>query len=100
VKANENFILISGSFEAKRWRRFPKLEMGDYFYMSDTYYDAVIFKPKKDVYFLGFGFNNQYEKKDFKIKYKTNVGGAESQEYEVDVTQDMVVDNMFAVDFQ
>ena len=86
VKAGEHFILISGSFEAKKWKRFPKIEVHDYFYMSDNYPDAIAFRPKKNVYFLGFGFLNQYEKKDFKIKFKYNIDGVESSEYEVDIT--------------
>lgn len=72
IKQYENFILISGSFEAKKWKRFPRIEPGDYFYMSDTYYDAVIFKPKMDIYLLGFGSMNQYEKKEFKLFFKYN----------------------------
>lgn len=68
---------MSGGFEAKSWKRFKRVEPGDYFYMSDTYFDAVVFKPKKDVYFLGFGFLNQYEKKDFKLKFKYYVDGIE-----------------------
>ena len=55
VKSGDNFILIAGSLEAKMWKRFPRMETGDYFYMSETYYDAVMFKPKKNIYFLGFG---------------------------------------------
>lgn len=92
VKQGEQFILISGSFEAKRWKRFPKVEFNSYFYMSDSYYDAVMFKPKRDIYFLGFGFLNQYEKKEFKLKFKYNIEGIDSQEYEVDMTQDQLID--------
>ena len=69
--------------------------------MSETYYDAVIFKPKCDVYFLGFGLLNQYEKKDFKLKFKYNIEGVESPETEVDITQDQLqAENMFEIDFQ
>jgi hypothetical protein len=101
IKSGELFLLISGSFEGKRWKRFPKAETSDYFYMSETYYDAVIFKPKCDVYFLGFGLLNQYEKKDFKLKFKCNIEGVESPETEVDITQDQLqAENMFEIDFQ
>jgi hypothetical protein len=51
------------------------VEPGDYFYMSESYYDAVMFRPKKNIYFLGFGLLNQYEKKDFTLKFKYNVDG-------------------------
>ena len=100
VKTGDNFILISGSFLAKKWKRFGKIEQGDYFYMSETQWDAVVFKPKKDIYFLGFGFLNQYEKKDFKITFKYNVDGNDSPEMEFDICQDTAVDNMLEVDFQ
>jgi hypothetical protein len=56
IKSGENFFLVAGTLEAKMWKRFPRMETSDYFYMSDTYYDAVMFKPKKNIYFLGFGF--------------------------------------------
>jgi hypothetical protein len=54
--------------------------------MSETYFDAVMFKPKCDVYILGFGSVNQYEKKPFKLKFKYNVDGADSEEKEVEIT--------------
>ncbi len=75
MKSGENFVLLSGSFQAKKWSRFPRVEPGDYFYMSESYYDAVMFRPKKNIYFLGFGLLNQYEKKDFTLKFKYNVDG-------------------------
>ncbi len=49
VKQGDNFLLIGGSYEAKVWKRFPRVESGDYFYMSDTYYDAVAFRAQRDV---------------------------------------------------
>ena len=78
VKQGENFLLISGSLDVKLWKRFPRIEHGDYFYMSDSYWDAVAFKPTKDIYFLGFGVLNQYEKKDFTIKFKWFIDDVES----------------------
>ncbi len=86
IKSGENFILLSGGFEAIMWKRFAKTESSDYFYMSDSYYDAVAFKPKRDVHFLGFGFMNQYEKLDFKLKFKYNVDGNECPETELNIT--------------
>ena len=58
IKSGENFILISGTYQLKKWKRFARVEVSDYFYMSDGYFDAVAFKPKKNVHFLGFGFCN------------------------------------------
>ena len=69
--------------------------------MSNGYYDAVAFKPKADVYYLGFGFMNQYEKKDFKLKFKYNVDSVDSDEKELDITQDMLTpEGYFEIDFQ
>lgn len=56
-------MLLSGSFEAKKWKRFPSTETSDYFYMSNTQWDAVMVQPNSDIFFLGFGLMNQYEKK-------------------------------------
>ena len=86
VKFCENFILVCGGFEAIKFNRFGRLESGDYFYMSDTYFDAIAFRPKKDVYFLGFGFLNQYEKHAFKLKFKYFVGDVEYPETELDIS--------------
>lgn len=70
IKSGETLLLISGSFEAKVWKRFPNIEYGDYFYMNETYYDAVCFVPNTDIYFLGFGFTNHYEQQTFKIMFR------------------------------
>ena len=86
IKSGDQFMLISGSFEAKKWKRFPRVELTDYFYMSETCYDAVVFKPKMDIFFLGFGFLNQYEKKNFKLKFKYVNNGQDIPEFELDIT--------------
>ena len=59
VKSGDRFILINdGALDAKKWRRFKKVEDVDSFIISDTGYDAIAFKPKSDIYFLGFGVLN------------------------------------------
>eukprot|EP00347_Sterkiella_histriomuscorum_P020840 403336264 len=101
VQSGDNFLLICGGFEAIKWTRFGRLEFGDYFYMSDTYYDAIAFRPKQDMYFLGFGLFNQYEKHPFKLKFKFIAEGYESPEIEVDIQQDMLQeDKLFKIDLQ
>lgn len=101
VKSGDRFILISGgAIDAKKWRRFTKIEDDDYFSISDTSYDAIAFKPSSDVYFLGFGLLNSYEKLNFTLKFKYNVDGQESNEFVVDMTQEMLVeDKILEVDF-
>jgi hypothetical protein len=70
VKPDEYFFLVAGAFVAKRWKRFKRFVMTDYFYMSDTYWDGIKMKPKMDIYFLGFSLMNHYEKKNFTIIWK------------------------------
>ena len=86
ILSGESFLLLSGSFEPIKWKRFPSFESSDYFYMSSDYWDAVMFIPKHDIYFLGFGLMNQYEKKPFKIIFKYNIDGTDSEEYSADLT--------------
>jgi hypothetical protein len=50
-------FLIAGSLQPQKWKRFGRMVTTDYFYMSETYWDAIMFKPKMDIFFLGFGFN-------------------------------------------
>jgi len=69
IRYGENFILMCGKLETKIWKRFSQISYDDYFYMSNSYPDAVVFKPFKDIYFLGFGLLNHYEKSDFIIKF-------------------------------
>jgi hypothetical protein len=58
VLPQDPFLLLAGSLQAKKWQRFLRLEKSDYFYMSESYWDAVQFKPKIDIYFLGFAMMN------------------------------------------
>eukprot|EP00347_Sterkiella_histriomuscorum_P000151 403376975 len=101
VQSGDNFLLICGGFEPIKWTRFATMEFNSYFHMSDNYYEAVAFKPKQDVHFLGFGFFNQHEKQAFKFKFKYIIDGEESAEIEVDATQEMVQeDKILKIDFQ
>ena len=68
--------------------------------MSDSYWDAVMFQPKSDIFFLGFGVMNQYERKAFKVIFKYNIEGTDSQEYTVEISQDKLgEDKFFEIDF-
>jgi len=69
--------------------------------MSDNYWDAVMIQPKSDIYFLGFGMMNQYEKKPFKVIFKWNIEGRDSEEFEVNLFQENLgADKFFEIDFQ
>jgi hypothetical protein len=54
--------------EPKKWNRFKSYYLTDYFYLNLTSWDAVAFKPLRDVHFFGFGMFGSYDKKDVKIK--------------------------------
>jgi hypothetical protein len=51
-----------------RWVRFKSFYLTDYFYLNNTCWDAVAFKPLRDVYFFGFGMLGSYNQKDVKVK--------------------------------
>lgn len=61
--------------------------------MSTDYWDAIMFKPKMDIYLCGFGFTNHYHKKPFTVKFKFVIGTEESPETEIALTTDMAEDN-------
>jgi hypothetical protein len=46
--------------EPMKWVRFKSFYLTDYFYLNLTAWDAVAFKPLRDVYFLGFGMFGSY----------------------------------------
>ena len=51
--------------------------------MNVTYYDAVCFVPKTNVYFHGFGVMANYNGKDLTYKIKWSIDDETSEEYEV-----------------
>jgi len=46
--------------EPKKWIRFRSFYLTDYFYLNMSCWDAVAFKPLKDVFFFGFGILGSY----------------------------------------
>ncbi len=79
ILEGETFILMSGRPEPKVWRRFKYMQDNDYYYLSNTYFDAVGFKAKRDVIILGFTTFGHYDKSNYTLQYKTKKkGGSES----------------------
>lgn len=66
------------------WVRFPEFYYTDYFCMNPRYWDAVVFKPKRNVWFFGWGILANYNNKDMKIKFQWKIGEEQSEEYELD----------------
>ena len=60
--------------EPKEWIRFQDFYLTDYYYMSSSYWDAVVFIPKRDIWFFGFGLFSNYNNKDVGIKFQWNLG--------------------------
>jgi hypothetical protein len=46
--------------EPKIWVRFKTMSLGDYYYLEIGHWDAICFKPLKDVFFFGFGVLGSY----------------------------------------
>ena len=75
---NNQLFSLSYSLGAKldpiKWMRFKDWTTSDYYYMSCNYWDAVIFIPKRDIEFCGFGLWVNYHRKDIKLKVKWALG--------------------------
>lgn len=58
--------------EPTRWVRFKKLVKNDYMFMGTSYYDGIIFVPKVNITFFGFGLFASYRghNQTFHIRWK------------------------------
>ena len=52
--------------------------------MNTRYWDAVIFKPKRAVWFFGWGLFANYNNKDMKVKVQWKIDEEQSDEYELE----------------
>ena len=73
---------------AKKWDRFIKLRLQDYYYMSYNYWDAVCYVPQKAITFLGFGVLGHYNNNDCNHKVQWVIEDDASEEVEVDFKQE------------
>ena len=62
-----------------KWCRFLNAITTDYYYLSKSAFDAVIFVPKRNVMFHGFGIFANWGRKDMKYEIKWLI---DEQEYE------------------
>ena len=65
-----------------KWTRFPELVHSWYVYIYGTEWDAIIYIPKNDIVFCGFGANAHYEQKDLKLEFKWIHNDNESDVYQ------------------
>lgn len=79
------FVVKSEGFggEPIKWRRFKNYHTSDYFCLEVNYKDAVIFIPKRDVLFIGFGVFSSYYGKDLKIKLGWEIDGDRTDMFDV-----------------
>ena len=89
VLNNHKFAIATGNDQYKdpiKWIRFPDFYLTDYYYMNTVHYDAVVFVPKVDIVFFGYGIFANYNGADMKYKVQWQIGkeGEKSEEYEID----------------
>jgi hypothetical protein len=71
VKNNDKFSFVMGQECFKEpliWQRFERIYINDYYYMNSSYFDAVAFKPLRDIVFFGFGVFANYHNKNIHMK--------------------------------
>jgi hypothetical protein len=71
VQNNAKFALITaeGSFlKPTQWLRFSEFYYTDYFYMNTRYWDAVVFIPKRNIIFYGWGVFANFNGADVDLK--------------------------------
>jgi len=83
--SSSKFVAIVGKGESKivRWVRFPKMYLTDYYYMNTRYYDAVVFKPKMNIQFHGFGVFANYNNKDVIYTVQWSLNDDKSEEFQI-----------------
>mmetsp|Transcript_18089 Transcript_18089/g.30880 ORF Transcript_18089/g.30880 Transcript_18089/m.30880 type:complete len:198 (+) Transcript_18089:464-1057(+) len=81
-------LVSHSSSKCQQWVRFPEFYYTDYYYMNTRYYDAVVFIPKRTVYFFGFGIFANYNKANMELKVKWVIDSVESEEHEVNFDDD------------
>jgi hypothetical protein len=54
--------------------------------MSETVWDSIIFIPTVPIVLLGFGMNNHFHKKDFKLTFKYYIGEEIMEDHHADIT--------------
>jgi len=87
VKNNGKIAVVSAAgsgLQPIMWVRFPEFYYTDYFYMNTRYWDAVVFKPKRTIWFFGWGLFANYNGKDIKVKIQWKIDEEQSEEFEME----------------
>lgn len=66
-----------------RWVRFKKLVKNDYMFMGTSYYDGIVFIPKVNITFFGWGIFASYRGHDQTFNVRWKIDSEYSDKYEV-----------------
>jgi hypothetical protein len=78
-------IQASSCAEPIMWKRFSHIYYNDYYNLRVTpSFDAVCFKPKRNVYFHGFGLISHYHKSDMVYNICWAIDGEKSEVHKVE----------------
>ena len=81
----QDFSIICKSIafaEPKRWVRFKKLQQYDYMFMSTSHYDGIVFVPKVNIFFFGWGLFGAYRGADQTFQIRWKIDDVYSDKYE------------------
>jgi len=70
-----------GKQPAVRWRRYKEIQNTSYTGASKDYEDALKFKARRDLYWCGFLWTQEYNKKDFKLEVRWRVNSEAPSEW-------------------
>lgn len=80
VKMNDKFIVVQsaggGNKKPLLWRRFKSIQKSQWW--CSTSRDCLTWVAQRNVKILGFFWGQEYDKRDFKLKYKFGTGTDES----------------------
>ena len=97
IHEGAQLILIGGGGcfgEPVRWKRFRFFEEDDSMSSSLTYWDAICYKPKQDIYFCGFGVSGSYYRKNMTFILSWVIDDKASEEHKVEFPTDECVDKV------
>ena len=77
----------SNRLEASKWERFKTCELNSGDIIFNSRRDAIVFKPKCDIWFLGWGQFASSQQKNMKFKYQWHIDDDVSEWHEIELTE-------------
>lgn len=91
VKNNALIVLKCPEVKLKepmKWCRFSRYVYNDYYPMSCHYWEGIVFIPKRDVWFYGWGLFADYHKKDEPLDVTWYIGEDKADQYHFTLMDD------------